>query len=72
MNEWAKTVKRVYDQNKHKAGYKLKDAMRDAKKVYKPVGQKKDVHKTAKKHHRKSRGGKGKSKKQRKSHRRRK
>ena len=72
MNEWAKTVKRVYDENKHKAGYKLKDAMRDAKKVYKPVGQKKVVHKTAKKHHRKSHGGKGKSKKQRKSHRRRK
>ena len=49
MNEWAKTVKRVYDENKHKEGYKLKDAMHDAKAVYKPVAKKEDVKKSVKK-----------------------
>lgn len=32
--EWNKTVMRVYRENKHKAGYKFKDALVDAKKVY--------------------------------------
>jgi len=49
MNAWAKLVKKVYEENKHKAGYMLKDAMRDAKKLYKP-----SATKTAKKHHKKS------------------
>ena len=49
MNDWAKLVKKVYSENKKKAGYMLKDAMRDAKKIYKPV-----KGKTAKKHHKKS------------------
>lgn len=40
MNEWAKTVQMVYNKNKHRPGYKLKDAMRDAKKVYKPKTKK--------------------------------
>lgn len=49
MNEWAKLVKKVYSENKKKAGYMLKDAMRDAKKIYKPL-----EGKSAKKHHKKS------------------
>ena len=49
MNDWAKLVKKVYAENKKKAGYMLKDAMRDAKKIYKP-----SANKTAKMHHGKS------------------
>jgi len=45
MNDWAKLVKEVYSKNKKRAGYMLKDAMRDAKKLYKPV-HKKTVKKT--------------------------
>ena len=32
---WLECVKRVYSENKAKPGYKLKDAMKDAKKQYK-------------------------------------
>jgi hypothetical protein len=56
MNDWAKLVKKVYAENKKKAGYMLKDAMRDAKKIYKPVNgktTKKHHKKSAKKHHKK-------------------
>jgi Sec-independent protein translocase protein TatA len=35
MNAWSKLVQKTYSENKHKAGYKLKNAMKDAKKVYK-------------------------------------
>lgn len=35
MNAWSKLVQKTYSDNKHKAGYKLKNAMKDAKKVYK-------------------------------------
>lgn len=45
MNDWAKLVKEVYSKNKKRAGYMLKDAMRDAKKLYKPAHKK-----TVKKH----------------------
>jgi hypothetical protein len=38
MNEWAKTVQMVYKKNKHRKGYKLKNAMMDAKKVYRKSG----------------------------------
>jgi hypothetical protein len=57
MNAWAKLVQKTYNANKHKAGYKLKNAMKDAKKEYKsmknrgggePVNEKKN-RKTAKK-----------------------
>jgi hypothetical protein len=56
MNAWAKLVQKTYNANKHKAGYKLRNAMKDAKKVYKsvknrggePVEEKKN-RKTAKK-----------------------
>ena len=37
MNAWAKLVQKTYNDNKHKAGYKLKNAMKDAKKVYKTM-----------------------------------
>lgn len=37
MNAWAKLVQKTYKANKHKSGYKLKNAMKDAKKVYKSV-----------------------------------
>ena len=35
MNAWAKLVQKTYNANKHKAGYKLKNAMKDSKKLYK-------------------------------------
>jgi hypothetical protein len=37
MNAWAKLVQKTYNANKHKSGYKLRNAMKDAKKVYKSV-----------------------------------
>ena len=33
MNDWTKLVKKMYEKNKHKAGYMLGDAMKDAKKA---------------------------------------
>ena len=33
-NAWTDLVKRVFNQNKHKSGYKLKHAFMDAKKIY--------------------------------------
>ena len=45
-NEWSKLVKKVYDENKHKAGYKLQHAMKDAKKFWKGSN-----NKSVKKHH---------------------
>ena len=42
MNEWAKSVKKVYNANKKtRKDYKLADAMRDAKKIYKKGGTQK-------------------------------
>jgi hypothetical protein len=36
MNEWAKLVSKIYkEKNKTNKNYRLKNAMRDAKKVYK-------------------------------------
>lgn len=35
MTAWTDLVSRIYKENKHKPGYKLKNAMKDAKKVYK-------------------------------------
>ena len=37
MSLWTDLVKKTYNENKHKAGYKLKNAMKDAKKTYKSV-----------------------------------
>ena len=50
MSEWNKLVSKTYAQNKHKPGYKLKDAMMDAKKVYKkqPAGTTAKVNKRGK------------------------
>ena len=33
-NPWTDLVKKVFNQNKHKSGYKFKHALMDAKKVY--------------------------------------
>jgi hypothetical protein len=55
MTEWTDLVKRVYNDNKHKPGYKLGNAMKDAAKMRK--GNNMPVGKTSK---RKSRKGKGK------------
>ena len=41
MSEWTQLVKKTYAKNKHKKGYKLKHAMKDAKKVYKKKKPKK-------------------------------
>lgn len=35
MTAWTDLVKKVYDENKSKPGYKLKNAMKDAAKLYK-------------------------------------
>ena len=34
-NAWTDLVKRVFNENKHKSGYKFKHALMDAKKLYK-------------------------------------
>jgi hypothetical protein len=44
-NEWSKLVGKVYRENKHKAGYKLQNAMKDAKKFYKKVTPSHTAHK---------------------------
>jgi len=44
MNAWAKLVQKTYNANKHKSGYKLRNAMKDAKKVYKSVKNKGGEH----------------------------
>ncbi len=56
-NEWSKLVGKVYRENKHKPGYKLQDAMHDAKKFYKKVtpsgtAHKKRSHRASRKHRR--------------------
>lgn len=40
MTAWTDLVKKVYNENKHKPGYKLGNAMKDAKKVYKTSSKK--------------------------------
>jgi hypothetical protein len=35
MGAWQETVKKVFSQNKHKPGYNFKQALMDAKKIYK-------------------------------------
>ena len=47
MNKWAQLVSKTFQENKHKVGYKLKNAMKDAKKVWKTL--KKRVFKGGKK-----------------------
>lgn len=37
MNAWAKLVQKTYNANKHKAGYKLRNAMKDSKNIYKTM-----------------------------------
>uniref|UniRef100_A0A6C0KKU9 Uncharacterized protein n=1 Tax=viral metagenome TaxID=1070528 RepID=A0A6C0KKU9_9ZZZZ len=47
MNKWTELVTKTFEENKHKAGYKLKNAMKDAKKVWKTL--KKRIFKGGKK-----------------------
>jgi hypothetical protein len=35
MGAWQETVKKVFSENKHKPGYSFKQALMDAKKIYK-------------------------------------
>lgn len=37
MTAWTDLVKKIYNENKHKKGYKLGMAMKGAKKVYKTM-----------------------------------
>jgi hypothetical protein len=37
MNEWAKLVSKTFQENKHKVGYKLKNAMKESKKIWKTM-----------------------------------
>jgi hypothetical protein len=39
MSAWTNLVSQMYKKNKGKPGYKLKNAMKDAKKIYKPMGK---------------------------------
>jgi hypothetical protein len=38
MSRWNDAVKKMWNQNKHKAGYMFKHALQDAKKVYTKEG----------------------------------
>ena len=38
MIEWNKVVAQTWNKNKHRAGYMFKDALKDAKKIYKKGG----------------------------------
>jgi hypothetical protein len=38
MSEWTQLVTKVYNENKSKPGYKFKNAMKDAAKIYKKQG----------------------------------
>jgi len=66
---WLECVKRVYNENKSKPGYKLKDAMRDAKAEYKKPAVSTSVEKSVEeqpvKKSRKQRKGKKGTRKER-------
>ena len=62
MNAWAKLVQKTYNDNKHKAGYKLKNAMKDAKKVYKSLKNKGGENDVVEKKNRKTAKKRGTSK----------
>jgi hypothetical protein len=55
MSKWNATVKEVWNQNKHRAGYMFKHALKDAKKVYSGKTAKSTKTKTRKNKTRKSR-----------------
>ncbi len=44
-NAWSELVGKVYRENKHKKGYRLQDAMKDAKKFWKKVTPSHTAHK---------------------------
>jgi hypothetical protein len=39
MSNWTDLVKKIYAGNKHKPGYKLGNAMKDAKKIYRKTAK---------------------------------
>jgi hypothetical protein len=39
MSNWTDLVKKIYAGNKHKPGYKLGHAMKDAKKIYRKTAK---------------------------------
>jgi hypothetical protein len=59
MTAWTDLVKKIYNENKHKKGYKLGMAMKGAKKIYKTMKVSNNIKpekkmrrgKTAKKRH---------------------
>lgn len=38
LSPWIQLVTKTYNENKSKAGYAFKDAIKDAKKIYKKIG----------------------------------
>jgi hypothetical protein len=64
MSEWTDLVTKIYHQNKSKPGYKFKNAMKDAAKVYKKGSASASVGSTKKKRKSRRKSG-GKSKKRR-------
>lgn len=48
MTAWTDLVTKVYNENKSKPGYKLKNAMKDAAKIYKRSGASSSAGKTKK------------------------
>ena len=60
MTEWTDLVKRVYNDNKHKPGYKLGNAMKDAAKMRKGNKTETNTHvgKTSKRKSRKEKSKK--------------
>jgi hypothetical protein len=71
VSEWNKFVKKIYDQNKSKPGYKFKDALRDAapqwKKMQKGSTSDDSAAAAAPMKTRKARRGKSRSRKSRRS-----
>jgi hypothetical protein len=64
LSEWTKLVQKTYYENKHKIGYKLKNAMADAKKIYEP----KNKDDSEKKHDLKTKKRRGKTNRRHKKH----
>ena len=48
MTTWTDLVKKVFNENKNKAGYKFKNALKDASKVYKKTGHTKSKSRSRK------------------------
>jgi len=63
MSSWNDLIQEIYEKNKHKPGYKLKDAMKEASPIWAKMKNSKKVSST---HNKKTKkGGKGKKKRTR-------